>query len=461
MSLPRDPLDAASRLAGRRHRVVLASGSDADGLGRWSFAACDPAQTIEAWGTRVIVRGDRGELIWQGDADPFEVLTERAREAGAQRAHEGPPVPVAIGYLGYDLARVLEPSARWSPPEGAQRSLPDMHVGIYGAVWRADRMTGEAAVIGDDPRARAALEVALAAPGRGGEAPVFGTLAPADDPAGDRYRERFARVKAYIRAGDVYQINLARRLVAPIVHDGDALALLAALSSRAPAAYGALIETDYGRVLSASPERFLARASGERRLETRPIKGTRRRTGDPARDHQIAAELASDEKEQAEHLMIVDLERNDLGRVAEIGSVRVDSLARVVELPTLYHLVSTVSCELRADAGTADILRATFPSGSITGAPKVRAMEIIDELEDGCRGVYTGAIGYLGKGDALDLSIAIRTALLTGGKAHIHVGGGVVADSQADRELEETEEKTAAWRRALDALSRSAAAAAR
>jgi para-aminobenzoate synthetase component I len=454
-----DPLEAGARLAGRRGRVVLVSGSDADGLGRWSFVACEPAETIEAWGRRVIVRGPAGETRWEGDADPFEVLEDRAGEGGAAADHQGAPVPVAIGYLGYDLARLLEPGARWSARRAGEGvALPDMYFGVYGAVWRGDRVRGEAAVVGPDDDARANLARALDGEIGGGQAPRFGALMPQGDPRAERYRARFDRVKSYIRAGDVYQINLARHLVAPIERDGDALALLAALCARAPAAYGALIETEYGRVLSASPERFLSREAGSRRVETRPIKGTRRRTGEPGRDRFAAEELASDTKERAEHLMIVDLERNDLGRIAEVGSVRVDSFARVVELPTLYHLVSTISCELREGLGTADILRATFPSGSITGAPKVRAMEIIDELEAEPRGVYTGAIGYLGRGGAIELSIAIRTALLWGDNAHIQVGGGVVADSRVERELEETEEKADAWRRALAALREPSAA---
>ena len=182
-------------------------------------------------------------------------------------------------------------------------------------------------------------------------------------------------------------------------------------------------------------------------VETRPIKGTRARGADPASDAALAAALTADEKELAEHLMIVDLLRNDLGRVAELGSVRVDGFARVVSLPTVHHLVSTVSCRPRGDL--AALLRATFPGGSITGAPKVRAMEIIRELEPSPRGVYTGALGWLGAGGTLDLALAIRTAVVTADRLSLSVGGGVVADSTPERELEETEEKAAAWRRAL------------
>jgi anthranilate/para-aminobenzoate synthase component I len=284
-----------------------------------------------------------------------------------------------------------------------------------------------------------------------GVPPEFGALR--DDAGREAYERSVERIREYIRSGDVYQANLARRLVAPVDRDGDALGLYEALLGRSPAAFGAVIEADGVRIVSGSPERFLARRAGDDRLETRPIKGTRRRTGNAIRDARIAAGLVIDEKECAEHLMIVDLERNDLGRVARTGSVQVEGLGYLVELPTLYHLVSTVSCRLREAITTADILRATFPGGSITGAPKIRAMEIIDELEPVRRGPYTGAIGYLGRGGAIDLSIVIRAAVLSSNELRLHVGGGIVADSTPAREYEETEEKAAAWRAALSAVT--------
>jgi para-aminobenzoate synthetase component 1 len=395
----------------------------------------------------VTVRDRAGRAVRRPGDDPLAVVEALAADHGAGDTVAG-PVPVAIGYLGYDLARVYE---RLPAPRRSGDALPDLWFGIYGAVWRHDAATGVAEVVGPDPRARAELAARLAARDPRPSPAVTGTLIDADDPDGAGYRARLARVLDYIGAGDVYQVNLARRLVAPLGRDGDLLSLYRTLAAHAPSAYGALIETGTARLLSASPERFLSRPAGSRRVETRPIKGTRRRTGDPARDHAVRAELRADAKERAEHLMIVDLERNDLGRVAELGSVKVDSFARVVELPTLYHMVSTVSCRVREGVGTAALVRATFPSGSITGAPKLRAMEIIDELEPVRRGPYTGAIGYLGQGGAVELSIAIRTAIVTSGALEVHVGGGIVADSNAARELEETEEKAAAWRRAIAA----------
>jgi para-aminobenzoate synthetase component 1 len=456
----------AARLAGRRGRALLHSGSDDDGCGRWSFVACEPRRTLEARGRQLIARDRAGAVVHRDEGDPLDALERLvAAEVGARErmctnlGHE--PIPVAIGYLGYDVGRAIEPLGA-GPPPGP--SVPDVWIGVYDAIWRYDHARDTAEIIAADARAAARLEAALTRPDAIGPAPGLEPLRDAEpaldtaddgngDPDGDgvprAYRQRIERIAAYIAAGDVYQVNLARRLIAPMRAPGDALALYAALDRRSPAPFGALLDIDGGAIISGSPERFLARAPGSHRLETRPIKGTRRRTGDAACDRAAAAALAVDAKERAEHLMIVDLERNDLGRLAEIGGVRVDALGYVVELPTLYHLVSRISCALRPGVGLAEILRATFPGGSITGAPKIRAMQIIDELEPVRRGPYTGAIGYMGVDDALDLSIAIRGAACDGDALHLYVGGGVVADSTSAREFEETEEKAAAWRAAL------------
>jgi para-aminobenzoate synthetase component I len=435
------PLEMAALLGDRPGRVLLHAGRDDDGCGRYSFVACDPYQTLEARGSELRLCDARGAVVraWRGDP-----LVELDRLSAGARGGDDGPVPVAIGYLGYDLGRQIE---RLGPGPTHGDDLPDLWFGFYGAVWRLDAATGEHRVVGPDPDARAALERALAGAPEPAASPRFGPLAADQDP--DAYRAQVARILEYIAAGDVYQVNLARRLVAPVLERGDPLALYAALLEASPAQYGGLLQTGSADIVSGSPERFLSRPPGASRLETRPIKGTRRRTGEPARDAALAAELAADPKERAEHLMIVDLERNDLGRVAVCGSVRVDAFASVVALPTLLHLVSTVSCRLRPGAGLTDILRATFPGGSITGAPKVRAMQIIDELEPARRGPYTGALGYIGADGALELAIAIRTAVITPTELRLHVGGGVVADSSPDRELEETEEKAAAWRAAL------------
>jgi para-aminobenzoate synthetase component 1 len=395
-------------------RVLLEGVADGDGLGGWSFSAADPVAELEARGDAITLRG-RGEVKWRGAGDPLEILEAMAREYGAGRPGHG--TPVAAGWIGYEIGRRLH----GLPPRHNPGGEPDLWFGFWGQA------------MGPQPPAIDGVLDSTA---------FFGL----DDGDLDAYRRGFGRVQDYLASGDCYQVNLARQLRA----SGriDPFDLHRRIIRRSPAAYGAVIDPGDGwAIVSVSPERFLHRAAGSERVETRPIKGTRRRTGDAAEDARLAAELAADPKERAEHLMIVDLERNDLGRIARIGTVEVDSFARVVALPTVLHLVSTVSC--RSAAGLAELLRATFPGGSITGAPKRRAMEIIDELEPFARGAYTGAFGTIGPGGAVDLAIAIRTAVVTPTEVRVAVGGGVVADSTLERELEETEEKAAAWRAAL------------
>jgi para-aminobenzoate synthetase component 1 len=437
------PLAAAARLAGCRCRVVLHSGRDDDDLGDTTFVTADPTATIEAYGRHIVRRDAAGRVARAWDGDPLDAVEAFAREHGAGIGKPPPrhPTPTVIGFFGYDLGRAIE-----ALPRAGTRDTPDLWLGAYPAVarWFGD----EHDVVGSSDAARALTDAIATPPRTNAAAPIIGELVADDD--GDAHRARVSRILEYIAAGDVYQVNLARRLVAPIERDGDHLAIYRALDAVAPAPYGALIEADGVTVVSGSPECFLAtRADG--RIETRPIKGTRRRTGDPARDAALAAELASATKDGAEHLMIVDLERNDLGRVAIDGSVAVDRLNYIVELPHLYHAVSRVSAALRPDVGIAALLRATFPGGSITGAPKVRAMQIIDELEPAWRGPYCGAIGYFGA-DTVELSIAIRIATIVARELRIHVGGGIVADSDPSAELAETDDKAAGWRAALATL---------
>ncbi len=445
------PQAAAAAVAGGRGRVLLHSGRDDDGCGAWSFVTAEPVASIAVDGPRTLYRAGAGAITVAAEPDPLAALAAFAAAHGA--GLDEPPIadgpwPRVLGYLGYDLGRLIERLPA-GPTRGAD--LPDAWLGAYDAIarWPAH---GPGAVVAIDADAAERLLAALArGPARPGRPPQLGALVADDD--GAAHRRRIGRVLDYIAAGDVYQVNLARRLVAPIERDGDALGLYAALAEVAPAPYGGLIEADGVRLISGSPERFLARADRRRPIETRPIKGTRRRTGQPQLDAARAADLAAHPKDAAEHLMIVDLERNDLGRVAVTGSVAVDRLGYVVELPGLYHLVSTVSATLRPEVDWAALLRATFPGGSITGAPKVRALEIIDELEPARRGPYCGALGWLGAGGAFELAIAIRIAVLAHGELRLHVGGGIVADSDPAAELTETEDKAAGWRAALAAIA--------
>jgi para-aminobenzoate synthetase component 1 len=435
------PLDAAARLAGCRGRALLHSARNDDGLGRCSFVAAEPRATLIARGRSLVELDASGRPVRRFTGDPLDAAEAFLAEHGCvlePRTGELPE-PRVIGYLGYDLARVVE-----QLPGGSAigHDGPDLWLAAYGAVARWADPDGGVEIVGPDHDARAWLATMLARPAPASLAPSFGAFTTDDDAS--HHIARVERVRDYLAAGDVYQVNIARRLVARIAAPGDALALYAALAEVAPAPYGALIEAEGTTLVSGSPERFLASVGD--RVETRPIKGTRARG--PGAD----AALAASAKDAAEHLMIVDLERNDLGRIAETGSVVVDALGYIVELPALVHKVSRVSAKPRPGTGYAALLRATFPGGSITGAPKVRAMQLIDELEPVRRGPYCGALGYFGADGAFDLAIAIRIGVMSRDELRVHVGGGIVADSDAVAELAETELKAVGWNAALDKL---------
>jgi para-aminobenzoate synthetase component 1 len=253
------------------------------------------------------------------------------------------------------------------------------------------------------------------------------------------------RIRDYIAAGDVYQVNLAHRYETEL--EGDLPGLYLRLRRRSPAPYGAYLNFGDLHALSISPERFVSLRAGQ--VRTRPIKGTRPRGADAAEDARLRAELEASAKDRAELLMIVDLERNDLGRVCQPGSVRVEELYTVEAHPTVWHLVSEVSGRLAQDRDVFDLLKAAFPGGSITGAPKIRAMQIIAELEPHRRGLYCGSIGWLGFDGDAELNIAIRTLVEHRGRAYYHVGGGITWDSVPHEEYAETQAKACALREAL------------
>jgi para-aminobenzoate synthetase component 1 len=252
----------------------------------------------------------------------------------------------------------------------------------------------------------------------------------------ESYTAAIRRAKEYIAAGDIYQVNLSQRFYAPLQSDG--FTLYNRLRTTNPAPFAAYLRhLDVVEVLSSSPERFL-RLEADGLVETRPIKGTIARGATPEEDRRLAEQLQASIKDRAELLMIVDLERNDLGKVCEFGTVRVPELFALESYETVHHLVATVHGRLRAGMGPVDLLRATFPGGSITGAPKIRSMEIIDELEPTTRAVYCGSIGYISAHGRMDLNIAIRTFIVRGGEVFYQVGGGIVADSDPHAEYVET-----------------------
>ena len=323
------------------------------------------------------------------------------------------------GYLTYELGASLE-----GVDTGAD--APGVLMGLYDRVMAWDRVTGECWVVEgretrDEGQVLSAERSALSAP-------------PSSLVPRPTYEAHVQRIRDYILAGDVFQVNLSQRFSVPSARA--TLELYRRLQARSAAPFSACFECGDHDVLSISPELFLSLDDGA--IETRPIKGTRSRGGTPEVDAQLAAELVASAKDRAENVMIVDLMRNDLSRVAQPGTVKVPALCALESHPTVHHLVSTVTARLAPGHDVIDLLAATLPAGSITGAPKVRAMEIIRELEPVSRGVYCGAIGYIGWDGSMELSVAIRTLTRRDGVAHIHAGGGVVLDSDPAAEYDET-----------------------
>ena len=436
---------AASILRGRPGLVWLDSALEDTAHGRWSIVASDPRWTLTARGGRAVLDdvGGRHDL-------------GRAALAAFARAVEAEPGPTdgasalpflggAIGYLGFELGREVE---RLPATTRDDVGAPDLAFGWYDAALVYDAQQRGGWLVGrpDAVRSLRAHLDAPAAPSRHVEA--TGELC--SNISEHAYLDAVRRAKRYIAAGDIYQVNLSQRFSVPLTGSGfDVYRRLRAVSPAPFAAYLDFRAAGGVEVLSSSPERFLL-ADGDA-LETRPIKGTRPRGANAAEDRALADALRASAKDRAEHLMIVDLERNDLGRVAVPGSVRVTEFAALESYAQVHHLTSTVTARRRDGVGLEALLRATFPGGSISGAPKIRALEIIDELEPTVRGVYTGAIGYVSATGRVDLNIAIRTITLAHGVAHLHVGGAIVHDSDPAAEYAETLAKARGMARAIGA----------
>ncbi len=403
--------------------------------GRYDIVCVRPFATSVAQDGRVTVT--RGDDVQVTEDDPLAVL---ATLLGPQaRACELPFTGGAVGYFGYDLGRRAE-----GLPVAAGRA-PDMVVGVYDWALVVDHAARRSWLAGQGRHAATAAQWAhwvevFSEPRAPAARARFRALGPwTIEPEGVDYAHAFGRVQRYIREGDCYQVNLARRFTT--FTSGDAWQAYRRLRRHNAAPFAAYLNLPGVQVLSASPERFLSVRDGQ--VETRPIKGTRPRMPDGAADRRQAEALRTSAKDRAENLMIVDLLRNDLGKVCVIGSVAVPALFELESFATVHHLVSTVTGRLAPGQGALDLLRACLPGGSITGAPKRRAMEIIAELEPGPRGVYCGAIGYLGFDGAMDTNIAIRTLVHRSGEAEFWAGGGIVADSRCEEEFEETLHKAA------------------
>ena len=414
-----DPFGTCVRFSGLPYLLFLDSSAQG-ALSRYSFLAADPiavARTPEA--ARDMLRAHQHQPL-----------------AGL------PPFQGGIaGYLGYDWGAELERVVR-PPADRLSPSLPDVALALYDWVIAWDHREEKAwlIAIGNDDRATARTawvrDRLVAPPAAIRDHPAAAPEPPRSNVPRAEFEAGVSRIREYIAAGDVYQVNLSQRFHAPFA--GSALALYRRLRARNPAPFGAYLEFAGAQVASVSPERFLRLDATTRAAEAGPIKGTRPRGSTTAKDAVLARELLESEKDRAENVMIVDLLRNDLGKVCRPGSVRVPKLFALESHPTVHHLVSTVTGELADGADAFDLLRAAFPGGSVTGAPKIRAMGIIAELERAPRGLYCGAIGYVSATGAMDFNIPIRTMVLQRGSATFHAGAGIVWDSEPAAEYEET-----------------------
>jgi para-aminobenzoate synthetase component 1 len=444
-------------LAPKFYSFFLDSGMDPSKLGRYSFMGSDPFLVMRS-------RGDEITLIKEGvegkrRGNPFDVLGELMDMYKSDT--EELPVPFTggvVGYLSYDLCHFIEKLPHKAIDD---LDLPECYLGFYDAIAAFDHRENKTYIVStgfpelEAEKRRRRAETRLSElrntillsppPQSAAKSSLKKGMALQANFSHEGYLAAVIRAREYIGAGDIFQVNLSQRFEAEL--DIRPYELYKRLRRINPAPFASYLNFAGVNIVGASPERFL-KVRGDL-VETRPIKGTRPRGKTPEEDRAQAAALLSSKKDRAENIMIVDLERNDLGRVCRYGTVRVTELAILETFPTVFHLTSTVVGRLREMQNRIDLLKASFPGGSITGAPKVRAMEIIDELEPTRRSVYTGSIGYLGFNGDMDLNIVIRTIIIKDGKAYFQVGGAIVYDSEPEAEYTETLDKGRALIQAL------------
>ena len=438
-----EPINAFNNFANEQTSIFLDSATQSGGRGRYSYIAYDPYKVIRA----------------EDFGDPFSKLEENLKPKQFHKDKRLPPFQGgAIGYFGYELGRYMEKLPK--PKRGLD--ISDMILGFFDTVAAFDTLKKKAWVIAHDivpkfdeknivqsnltssrlPKAKRAQIMASRITSKVPELQIDWTSTShwRADLSRAEYETMVLQVKKYICAGDIFQANVTQRLLADLPEELSPFMLYKRLRALSPAPFGAYLRFNSSTILSASPERFLS-LDPEGLAITRPIKGTRPRGHNVDEDEAMAKELLSSEKDQAENLMIVDLLRNDLSRVCRLGSVEVSELARLESFANVHHLVSEIRGTLFPTLGPIDLLRATFPGGSITGAPKVRAMEIIHELEPVRRGPYCGAIAWIGFDGAMDSSIVIRSLVVEGSRIAAQAGGGIVADSNPSAEFYETMDK--------------------
>ena len=463
------PVSAFRRLAHRPNAFLLESVEGGEQLGRYSFLGAEPRTTFRSKGRDVVITENgvtRTETLSE-NTDPLYVLERYLNGIYYVALPELPRfVGGAVGYIGYDWVRFLEPIGDDTDDD---LQVDDVHLlfadtlAIFDHVRHRLKALANAFIAPNadidaaynDATARAdSLLTALSASvsslspqvqEAGGALPFQSNMTP------DTYRSMVMAGKEYIAAGDIFQVVLAQRFSRPL--HADSFDVYRALRSLNPSPYMYYLALDSGVTLvGASPEILCTVEDGK--VTVRPIAGTRPRGKNPVEDARLSDELLADEKERAEHIMLVDLGRNDVGRVSQYGTVRVDELMIIEKYSHVMHIVSNVSGEILPEKTPFDVLRATFPAGTLSGAPKVRAMQIIEELEPTRRGTYGGAIGYFSLNGNLDAAITIRTILIKDGIAYVQAGGGIVADSDPDAEYMETIKKSEAGRRAVEIAER-------
>jgi len=456
------PLSLYLKLANRSNTYLLESVEGGERFGRYSFIGLAVQKRLRAVGGLVTVTQGDAVVEKSKSADPLEFVREFLSR---YRVAELPGLPRfcggLVGYFGYDTVRWIEPrlSGGWLKPDPI--GCPDMLLLVSEELAVIDNLSGKLylVVYADPSKPRAwqdaqarlrellgALRLPLSPPPEPREADAEVT----SNFSGDAFREAVGRAIRYVHDGDVMQVVLSQRLSRP--YSGSSLSLYRALRSINPSPY--MFYFDFGdfQVVGASPEILVRHERGA--VTVRPIAGTRPRGATRDKDVELERELLADPKERAEHVMLVDLGRNDVGRVAATGSVRLTEKMTVERYSHVMHIVSNVEGRLREGLDSLDVLRAAFPAGTVSGAPKVRAMEIIDELEPDKRGLYAGAVGYLGFNGDMDLAIAIRTALVKAGQMHVQAGAGIVADSVPENEWQETRAKARAVLRAAEIATR-------
>jgi para-aminobenzoate synthetase component 1 len=459
-----EPVEAFESLRGRAEPWLLESALRGEPLGRHSFVGADPWLVLRAWGDRLEIECRRALLPELAcgrhrlRADPLGVIRALLPPPPEDVPPGIPFVGGAVGHFGYELASRFEP-LRLSAEDDL--GLPDLALLFVDRVLAWDHVEGSLVALGlgmaAEPglareRARAAArEIAAAAAGGAPREARRGTSRRASAPRASLGREGFTSgveaILGEIAAGEVYQACLTHRL--ELDYAGDPWDLYRALRSASPAPFACYLELPEVSIVGSSPERFL-RVQPDGRVESRPIKGTRPRGRDPEEDRRLRQQLADSEKDRAENLMIVDLVRNDLGRACATGSIAVPELLAIEDYASVFQLVSTVTGRLAPERDALDLLRASFPPGSMTGAPKIAAMRLLDRLEPVRRGIYSGAIGWLDARGGADLAVVIRTLLVRQGRAYLHAGAGIVADSDPQAEWRETLDKASAL---LDALA--------